>query len=220
MKSPTPSKALLSLGVLAAIAIPVAVFAMRTGDEMVAASASEVKPIKVGTAVPDSSVLTLDKKETTFKKVLNGKPAVVIFYRGGWCPFCNRHLSDLMTVEADLRKLGFQVIAVTPDTPDELSKTMEKDKLNYTLVSDSKAELIKKFGIAFRVDDKTFTMYRDQYKIDLEKSSGGQTHHILPVPAVFLIDAKGTIQFVSTNPDYKVRMKGADILEAAQKMGM
>lgn len=218
MKGFVASRALLSLGVLAAIAVPSALFAARADDETVAASASEVKPIKVGAKAPDTAVRTLDGKETPFRKVLNGKPAAVIFYRGGWCPFCNRHLSDLMTVKDELASLGFQIVAVTPDTPEELKKTMEKQKVDYTLVSDSKADLIKKFGIAFRVDDKTFTMYRDQYKIDLEKSSGGQTHHILPVPAVFLIDADGTIRYAHTDPDYRVRMKGSDVLEAAKKM--
>ncbi len=213
MAERTFSRMLLSVGVLGALALSV----QATGDEgTVAASANEVKPVKAGTPMPESTLMTLDKKETTVKRLLDGKPTVMIFYRGGWCPFCNRHLSDLVSVQDDLKKLGYQLVAVTPDTPEELSKTMEKDKLDYTLVSDSKAELIKKLGIAFRVDDKTYTTYRDQYKIDLEKSSG-QTHHILPVPTVLVIDAKGVIRFVHTNPDYRVRMKGAEVLEAAKK---
>lgn len=212
------SKLFLGISVLSATA-GTALLQAVPFDGMVANSAAEAKPLKSGAMAPDASLMMMDKKETTFKKALGGKPAVVIFYRGSWCPFCNRHLADVAMVSEDLKKLGMQIIAVTPDLPEDLMKAADKNKVDFTLLSDSKADLMKKFGVAFRVDDKTYMMYRDQYKIDLEKSSG-QTHHILPVPSVFLVDAKGKIQFASSNPDYRVRMKSSEILEAAKKMGM
>lgn len=179
----------------------------------VAASAAEAKPIKTGVMAPDATLKALDGKETKLKSVLGGKPTVLIFYRGGWCPFCNAHLSELAKIEGDIRAKGYQIVAISPDTPAELSKTMDKDHVTYRLYSDSPAEAIKKFGIAFRVDDDTFTMYRDRYKIDLERSSG-MTHHILPVPSVFVVDKSGKIIFSHSNPDYKVRLKGEEILKA------
>ena len=81
------------------------------------------------------------------------------------------------------------------------------------MFSDSTAEAMKKFGVAFRVEDATYTKYRDSYHIDLERSSG-QTHHILPVPSVFIIDKSGKVIYVHSNPDYKVRLKGSEILSA------
>lgn len=145
-----------------------------------------------------------------------GKKTVLIFYRGGWCPYCNTYLQELAQMEAEVRDMGFQIIALSPDTPDELKKTMDKAETTYNLYSDSSAEAMRRFGVAFRLDDETFTMYRDRFGIDLEASSG-QQHHILPVPAVFVIDAAGMITFSHSNPDYKVRLRGEEFKAALKR---
>jgi len=182
-------------------------------QDTVANSAAEAKPLQVGARVPDASIRGLDGKVVRLRSVLRGKPTVLIFYRGGWCPFCNAHLSDLAKIEPEIQNRGYQIIAVSPDVPAELAKMVDKDHLTYRLFSDSTAEAMKKFGVAFRVDDATFSKYRDSYHIDLEKWSG-ETHHILPVPSVFIVDRAGKLVFVHSNPDYKVRLKGEDVLEA------
>ena len=184
--------------------------------EMVAKSAAAAVPLKVGIQAPDASVKTLDDSATQLSKVLAGKPTVLIFYRGGWCPFCNAHLAALGQIEDKIEAKGYQIVAVTPDTPAELHKTLDKHHLKYTLLSDSTAEAMKRFGVAYRLDDGTFTLYKDKYGIDLERSSG-KTHHILPVPSVFLINREGKITFVHSDPDYKVRMKSDAILEAIDR---
>ena len=89
------------------------------------------------------------------------------------------------------------------------------DHLNYRLFSDPQAEAMKKFGVAYQVDNNTLTNYKLRFNVDLESSSG-QTHHVLPVPAVFIVDRGGNIVFVHADPDYKVRMKGAEVLAAAK----
>jgi peroxiredoxin len=129
---------------------------------------------------------------------------VLIFYRGSWCPYCNAHLSDLVTVEEELRSLGYRIVAISPDRPEELNRMTTAEHLNYRLFSDPQAEAMKKFGVAYQVGDTTVTSYKQKYNVDLERSSG-QTHHILPVPAVFILDRVGKIVFVHADPDYKVR---------------
>lgn len=183
------------------------------GDKTVAATPEAAKPIAVGTKAPNAKVQTIDGTATTLKKVIMGKPTVLIFYRGGWCPFCNAHLSELAQVEKDIQAKGYQIVAVTPDTPANVKETMTKDKLDYTLLSDTKAESLMAYGVAFKLDDTTFNTYKEKYGLDLEKRSG-ETHHILPVPSVFVIGADGKVKFVHSNPDYKVRMKGADLVAA------
>ena len=182
----------------------------------IAASATEVHPLLLGSQAPDSALKTLDGKDTSLWKQMDGKPAILVFYRGGWCPYCNTQLSDLRLIIKDVEALGYQVIAISPDRPEELAKTMSKDELDYTLLSDSKAAAIKAFGIAFRVDDATIKKY-DGYGIDLEKASG-ETHHALPVPSVFIVDSSHILQFSFTHPDYRVRVPGSVILAAAKSI--
>ena len=183
--------------------------------DLVASSAQETKPIGVGTVAPDAGLRELAGNDVTLHEIVAGKPTVVIFYRGSWCPYCNLHLSDLVTVEEELRELGYQIVAISPDLPEELNKMSAADHLNYRLFSDPQAEAMKKFGVAYQVDNTTLTNMKQKFNVDLERASG-QTHHILPVPSVFILDRGGKIVFVHADPDYKVRMKGVEVLAAAK----
>ena len=123
-------------------------------------------------------------------------------------------MGQLQKIESQLLELGYQIIAVSPDKPEKLPPTEERNSLKYTLVSDSQAEGIKAFGIGYRVDDALVERYKG-FNIDLEESSGAK-HHILPVPAVFLVGKDGKILFQYVNPDYRVRLHPEIILAAAK----
>ncbi|MGD9583512.1 MAG: peroxiredoxin-like family protein [Lysobacterales bacterium] len=179
-----------------------------------AASATEVRPLLLGSAVPEVKLQTVDGADTTLKTLLAGKPAVLVFYRGGWCPFCNLQLSNLRLIEKDLTAAGYQLIAISPDRPEELRRTLDKQALGYTLVSDHHAEAIKAFGIGFVLDAETTGKYA-KFGIDIDQASG-EKHHGLPVPSVFIVDGAGTLQFEYVHPDYKVRVPSEVILAAAQ----
>ena len=164
-----------------------------------------VRALPAGVAAPDASIDTLDGKTVPFKVLLGGKPTVLVFYRGGWCPFCNLQLSELRKLLPDLAKYGFQLIAVSPDSPEALSKSLAQQPLEYQLVSDRRALLMQAFGIGYKVDAETLAKL-GEYGIDLEQASGGQNHKGLPVPAVFVLDAEGLVQFAYVNPDYRTRV--------------
>ena len=140
--------------------------------DQAASSAKEAKAIEVGTAAPDAGLRDLDGNDVTLHAIVAGKPTVLIFYRGSWCPYCNLHLSDLVTVEEELRSLGYQIVAISPDRPEELNKMTAADHLNYRLFSDPQAEAMKKFGVAYQVDNTTLTNYKQKFNVDLESSSG------------------------------------------------
>lgn len=175
-------------------------------------------PLKVGDSIPDVTLRTEDDKEVNLRKLVSEKPTVLIFYRGGWCPFCTRHLKDLIGIESDLEKQGAQLLAISMDQPSKLKGTPDREKLHYRLLSDSDAAAAKAFGIAFKVEDELVRKYKESYQIDLEAAAGNK-NHILPHPAVFVSDTTGKIRFAHVNPDYKVRLEPKKILEAAQAAG-
>lgn len=180
----------------------------------IAAAATEIRPILLGSKMPDVALRTVDDEPTSLSKQVGGKPAILVFYRGGWCPYCNLQLSELRLIEDEAKALGYQMIAISPDRPGELSKSLDKNALGYTLLSDSQADALRAFGIGFRVDDATAAQYKE-YGIDLEAASGA-SHRALPVPSVFIVDGEGTLQFGYTHPDYTVRIPGDVILAAAR----
>lgn len=177
-------------------------------------SAEAVCPLKPGTFVPPLTLQTADGQSFDLNAALQENPTVLVFYRGGWCPYCTIQLRQLRDVEARLVELGYQIIAVCTDSPNRLRETITGETIHYTLLSDSRMTASKAFGIAFKVDEKTVDRYR-QHSMDLEAASGEQ-HHLLPVPSVFLVATDGLIKFTYANPNYKVRLDSEVLLSAAK----
>lgn len=199
-----------------AIAVVVAAAAPVWAEEGVYSSAEEAKPLVKGDRIPDVEVLDLEGEKLKLRDIVAEKPAAIIFYRGGWCPFCTKHLKDMGRHQDELKELGFQVIAISPDSPENLAEHMEKKRLNFDHYSDSGLEVSKAFGLAFRLAPDVVSKYKDSYKIDLKEWSGGTNEDVLPVPALYLVDSEGKIVFAYTNPDYRERIDAEEVLNAAK----
>jgi peroxiredoxin len=178
-------------------------------------NSADIKPLGVGNKMPDVTVRNSGNESVSLTNLVSGKKTVLIFYRAGWCPFCNRHLMNLRKIENDLAALGYQLIAIGADSPEKLKETMTNDTLSYIVLSDYNAEASTAFGVAFRLDDNAFNAYKKN-DMDLDKISGN-TKHILPVPSVFLIDKEGIIKFQHSNPNFIDRLDNDKILEEARK---
>ncbi|HWX27821.1 MAG TPA: peroxiredoxin-like family protein [Steroidobacteraceae bacterium] len=179
-------------------------------------SPQQVQALSVGARAPTFAARTTEGAVRTFRPDSYKKPTVVLFYRGGWCPYCNAQLSDLHLVEPKLRNSGFEIVFLSTDRPELLYTSLKATDIHYTLLSDSHLEAAKAFHVAYHVDDATLAKMRE-YGVDLEATTGTKQHE-LPVPSVFIIDTSGIIRFVYSNPDYTIRL-GADALwEAAQSL--
>lgn len=177
-------------------------------------SPEQVQPLKQGDRAPGGALQDLHGKDVDLGALMAGKPTILIFYRGGWCPYCNTQMGQLSTVELELSKLGYQVLAVTPDQPSSLRASLEKHKLRYTLLSDRAMLVTRSYGLAYHVPAATLEGMV-KFGVDLDRSTGNSLHQ-LPVPAAYVVDSKGTIQFVYYNPDFKVRVKMDDLMKAAK----
>lgn len=198
-----------SLLLVAALASPA--FAAGVPDDPAKAT-----PLAVGATVPTVTVRNPDGTARRLGPASFAKPTVLIFYRGGWCPYCNAHLGELKAAEPSLLELGYDLVFLSADRPQLLYSSLKEPDIHYTLLSDARMSAARAYGVAFRVDDATFAKYKG-FGIDLEATSG-ETHHELPVPAVFIIDSNGVIRFVHANPDYKVRIRSDALLTAARRV--
>jgi peroxiredoxin len=186
-----------------------------TMDKSVYSSAAEAEPLRVGDRVPDGILFQMDGKEVHLSKLIASKPSVLIFYRGGWCPFCNLQMGQLVALEPELAKMGYQILGITPDSTASLKASLEKHKINYTLLSDASMELTRDFGLAYHMGDAMVAKLKE-YGNDIEASTGNRLHE-LPVPAAFVVDTHGKIHFVYSNPDFKVRVDPEALKQAAEK---
>lgn len=174
------------------------------------AKPEDISPLLIGEMAPDLQITQMDGNKVDFGTVLNGKKTILIFYRGGWCPYCNSHLSELQKIEPKLKELGYQIIAVSPDVPAKLNESDQKHDLSYQLYSDVKGELMGKMGIAFQAPERYQKMLLN---ITAEENKGW-----LPVPSVFIVNDKKQIVFEYISPDFKHRMNGDLLLAVASKL--
>jgi len=159
----------------------------------------DISPLLNGEKIPNAILSDVSGKKFDLNKAVSEKPTVLIFYRGGWCPYCSRQLSGLQQAAPELEKLGYQIIAISTDTPEELMQSATKEKLDYKLLSDADLSLSKQFGIAYKAPEAYWNM--------LPKTTGGlDTELLLPVPSVFILDKSGIIHFEYINPDFKQRL--------------
>lgn len=177
---------------------------------------ADVRPLAVGTRAPGPLLQDAAGADFDLGAALAGKPTLLVFYRGGWCPYCRRHLAALAEAEPQLQELGYQVIAVSPDAPAALRPAAENNNLTYRLASDRGMRAARAYGLAYRVDAATRELYAG-YRIDLAPLPDDPgSERWLPVPAAFLIDRHGVIRFVHANPDYKKRIDPAELIAAAR----
>lgn len=186
----------------------------RGDDETIPTSPERIRPILIGQKIPQLTLTTIEGIPYDVNLESGKKSTILIFYRGGWCPFCNRHLAQLRHAEPELAALGYQLLAVSPDRPSKLRETVNKNELSYTLLSDSSMTASKALGIAYKVDERVVNRYRNN-GTDFEEFTG-EDHHLLPVPAVFIIGKDGTVRFHYINPNYRVRLDPDLLLAAAR----
>ncbi len=150
-------------------------------------------------------------KSIDLKTLLRSHKSVVLFfYRGEWCPYCNKHIQQLQDSLQMLSAKGAYVIAVTPETSEGINKTVQKTHASFSIVQDKGYQIMKDYKVNYVLDDATVAKYKT-YGLDLNKSNGN-TDHVLPVPATYVINQSGKIAFVHFNKDYTKRASVNDML--------
>jgi peroxiredoxin len=186
----------------------VTVTTVANAQNAVPKSATDIAPLLIGEKIPEIILKSSENTDVQLADLLKKKKSILVFYRGGWCPYCNMHLQAMAEAEKQILDLGFQIIAISPDAPANLKITAEKDKAKYTLLSDSKGELIKAIGIAFEAPEN--------YKSVINVHSNGVNTNFLPVPSVFVVNTENEILFEYISPDFKHRIS-AELLVSVLK---
>ena len=174
--------------------------------------------IAVGQKAPDATLDDLTGKKQKLSDLFKAGPTLVVFYRGGWCPFCNVQLHDLAAAKADFDKRGIKLVAISVDKPTEEAKTQAKDGVPFPMLSDSKLVAHKAFKVMHATsEDEQKKMA--SFGVDLGAYSG-EAHKSFAIPSVFLVDKGGVVRFAHVDEDYKTRPSPKQLLGVADKLGM
>jgi peroxiredoxin len=191
-------------------------------DVPIAASAEQTQPLRTGQRAPYFAVRDVSNAKFAFEPNALQRPAVIITFRGGWCPYCNMHLSELRTVVPEIAALGFDVLFLSGDRPELLYASLEKDtqddiaELDYRIYSDAESHAAIAFGTAFRSSDG-LVEWLEEEQHDYTGSSIDRDG-ILAVPAVYAIDQTGMIRFDFVEANYKVRLPADELLSIAREI--
>uniref|UniRef100_A0A486XSI4 thioredoxin-dependent peroxiredoxin n=1 Tax=Rheinheimera sp. BAL341 TaxID=1708203 RepID=A0A486XSI4_9GAMM len=184
----------------------------------IAPSPEQVTPLLNGLNTPAVTLTAADNTPVALQQLVKQKPAVLVFYRGGWCPYCNAQLAALRDITPQLTKLGYQLIAITPDSVASINKSFNDtggQKLNYTLLSDANFTASSAFGLAYYLDEKTAAAYKGKLG-SLITTEAGTEKVVLPVPAVYIFNTAGEAVFSYVHINYKTRLHSELLLKAAE----
>ena len=173
--------------------------------------AEDISPILIGETLPNGNFQNVEGESVQLKAILVEQPTILVFYRGGWCPYCNVQLSGLVEIEEDILELGYQIVAISPDDYRNLQSTIENNSTKYKLLSDPNGEFIQEIGIAFKTSSSL-----KEYIIG--KGQKGETSSVMPAPTVMIVDKEGVTKFEYINPNYKERISGDMLLSVLKTL--
>jgi peroxiredoxin len=169
--------------------------------------------IKVGDQLEGFTLDDATGNPVTLDELVKSGPAVIVFYRGGWCPYCNLALRSYQhELLPQLDAFGARLVAISPQSPDESLSTAEKASWEFTVLSDPGARLADRAGIAFDQSEKVLAAQRE-LGLDLTKVNAEGAVR-LPRPTVLIVDQDRIVRFVDVQPDYTARTEVADIISA------
>ncbi|GAA60893.1 AhpC-TSA [Pseudoalteromonas sp. BSi20652] len=187
---------------------------MNTTNEELIAQHIKDNALQIGQKVENFNLANHNGENVELKDLLEKGPVIVSFYRGGWCPYCNLELKALNNYLPQFKTLSAQLIAISPQLPDETLSTAQKNKLEFDVLSDVSNKVAEQFGLLFTLDERIQALYT-QFGIDFEHYYGDKSFK-LPLPATYVINQDGVITYAFLNEDYTLRAEPIDIMTALE----
>ena len=179
--------------------------------------AAASQALRPGDIAPDFILPDVDGRSVRLYSELEQGPVVLVFYRGGWCPYCKIHLRGFQKSLAEFKAAGAQVAALSPQLPDHSLATREKDELAFPVLSDVGLNTARAFGLTFELPKALLDLYAD-FAHPLEKFNGMAGSKELPMPATFVIRTDRTIAYAHVEADYTHRPEPLEVLNLVREL--
>lgn len=172
--------------------------------------------LKPGDSAPDFSAKDTNGNKVSLKEELKNGPVVIIFYRGEWCPVCNRYLSNFQDSLSYVIAAGAKVLAITPEMPASAKKMIAKTGATFTVIPDPTEQIMQSYDVLYNVTEAYQQKIRNALEADIA-SNNDKKDAMLPVPATFIINQEGIIVYRQFNLDYHIRATVKDIVDNLPK---
>jgi peroxiredoxin len=183
---------------------------MNTTNEELIAQHIKNNALQVGDKVENFTLANHLGKNVELIDLLKKGPVVISFYRGAWCPYCNLELKALNDFLPQFKTKSAQLVAISPQLPDQTLTTAQKNELEFDVLSDVGNKVAQQFGLLFTLDKRIQELYTG-FGIDFEQTYGDKTYQ-LPLPATYVINQNGVITYAFLNEDYTLRAEPSDVM--------
>ncbi|GGG39589.1 peroxiredoxin [Dokdonia pacifica] len=170
------------------------------------------KATKTGDQFSNFTLPNAKGEQILLEDLLQEGKVVLTFYRGGWCPYCNIALKALQNALPEIKAKGANLVAITPETPDNSISTQEKNELDFYVLTSKNNELARSLGLVYQLPEDLVTLYK-KFGIDLIESQGNEASE-LPIAATYIIEQNGKVSYHYLAEDYKLRADPSDIIAA------
>lgn len=187
---------------------------MNTTNEELIAQHIKDNALQIGQKVENFSLANHNGENIELADLLKKGPVIISFYRGGWCPYCNLELKALNDYLPQFKTQSAQLVAISPQLPDETLSTAQKNDLEFDVLSDLSNKVAEQFGLLFTLDERIQALYT-QFGIDFEHYYGDKSFK-LPLPATYVINQKGVITYAFLSEDYTLRAEPIDVMTALE----
>jgi len=174
-------------------------------------SGEKLIPLEIGSKAPDFKGVNQYGDKVSLSEMNQDGPVLVIFYRGYWCGICKRSLAEFQSEFSSLSSAGVQIIAVAPEIEENITRTVNENGLEFSVISDREYSIMKDYHVAFDVTQGYQDKVVKYFDTTLEKING-QDEAVLPIPATYLIDKNGNIKYVHFDINYSKRATVKEIL--------
>lgn len=188
---------------------------IQTNNAQTEKSVNDIHGLEVGIKAPTFTAIDAEGNDFSLKNALKESPIVIVFYRGFWCPICNKHLSTLQDSLKLIQATGARVIAISPEKPEYLNKMADKTGAEFTLLYDEGYKIADAYDVNFKPSAKQLFTYNTILGGKLKESHSDESQR-LPIPATYIINQEGIIIWRQFDPNYKFRSTVQDILNALE----
>jgi len=196
--------------------IMIMILTMGTGFSQTERKVEDANGLEVGTAAPMFIALDADSNQFVLAKEIKNGPVVIIFYRGFWCPVCNKHISTMQDSLKLIEAAGARVIAISPEKPEYLGKMAKKTGAEFSLLYDEEYKIADSYDVTYKPTGMQIFTYNVALGAKLKKTHSDDSER-LPIPATYIIDENGIIIWRQFDRDYKKRSSVKDIITALKK---
>ena len=163
-----------------------------------------------GDLAPDFEGVDQNGNKIILSELIKEGSVVLFFYRGNWCPYCNKHLVGFQGAVSRIIERGATVIAVAPETPENVKATVENIGIEFSIISDNNHDIVTKYNVGFYVTAEYAAMVKEKIGTNISEHNGTSEAQ-LPIPATYIIGSDGKIAKIFFNSDYKIRASVEDI---------